>query len=250
MSVPDNNQIDLLADAAPIGGLSVRRSSRARRMSIRVDPLGSVEVVVPNRARPPEVRSFVEENRAWIERARDHMTGGNARQIVEPPQHIELKAIGRARVVAYRDSGARRLSLKDDGRRIIVNGAMADQRDVFRVLMNWLKGEARKALPPRLEALGQRYGLIHQRVQIRAQRSRWGSCSQQGTISLNCTLMLLDERLVRYLLVHELCHLRHMNHSRRFWHLVGRCEADYEELDRRLARAWSELPGWALVGRR
>ncbi len=218
-------------------------------MSIRVDPLGSVEVVVPARARPPEVRSFVEENRAWIERARHHMTGGVARQSMERPQHIALKAIGREREVSYHDTDARRLSLKDDGRRIVISGALHEQRDVFRVLINWLKGEARKALPPRLDALGQGFGLNHQRVQIRAQRSRWGSCSQQGTISLNCTLMLLDECLVRYLLVHELCHLRHMNHSRRFWRLVEQCEANYKELDRRLARAWSELPGWALVGR-
>ncbi|MGD9342204.1 MAG: DUF45 domain-containing protein, partial [Chromatiales bacterium] len=101
MSAPEN-QFDLLLDAAPVGGLSVRRSNRARRMSIRVDPLGSVEVVVPNRVRPPEVRSFVEENRDWIRRARDHMTGGVERVTVEPPAHIELKAIGGEREVVYK----------------------------------------------------------------------------------------------------------------------------------------------------
>ncbi len=249
MSAPEN-QFDLMLDAAPVGGLSVRRSNRARRMSIRVDPLGSVEVVVPNRVRPPEVRSFVEQNRDWIRRARDQMTGGVERVTVEPPAHIELKAIGREREVVYQDTGVRRLSLKDDGRRITISGTAAEEHEIFRILTNWLKTEARKILPPRLEELGERYGLKHQRVQIRAQRSRWGSCSQRGTISLNCTLLLLDEPLVRYLLVHELCHLRHMNHSPRFWQLVRRCEADYEELDRRLATAWSELPGWVLVGRR
>ncbi|MEJ2161241.1 MAG: DUF45 domain-containing protein, partial [Chromatiales bacterium] len=153
MSAPEN-QFDLMLDAAPVGGLSVRRSNRARRMSIRVDPLGSVEVVVPNRVRPPEVRSFVEENRDWIRRARDHMTGGVERVRVEPPTHIELKAIGREREVVYQDSGVRRLSQKPDGRRITISGTAAADHEIFRSRPSWLKTAARKAWPPRLADLG------------------------------------------------------------------------------------------------
>src|SRR5210317_1664555 len=100
MSAPEN-QFDLMLDAAPVGGLSVRRSNRARRMSIRVDPLGSVEVVVPERVRSPEVRSFVEENRDWIARTRDQLMRGREPVSVERPSAIDLKAVREQRAVVY-----------------------------------------------------------------------------------------------------------------------------------------------------
>ncbi len=239
-------QLDLLSPTTEIGGLSVRRSTRARRMSIRVDPLGTVEVVVPKRTAVPAVRSFVEENRDWIDRARDHMTGGRSPDL-GPPRTVHLKAIGACRDVLYREPHESRVRLVDDGVRIVLSGRTNKRAEVFGALLTWLKGEARQVLPPWLDELSEQHGLRHKRVQIRAQRSRWGSCSQRGTISLNCMLMLLDAELVRYLLVHELCHLSHMNHSRRFWKLVEACEPGYRQLDRRLSAAWSGLPGWALV---
>ena len=89
-----------------------------------------------------------------------------------------------------------------------------------------------------------RIGREPQAVQIRLQRTRWGSCSSAGTVSLNAGLLFLDAAVVRYLLVHELCHLISMSHSRRFWRAVERHEPDYRALDRRLADAWMAVPAW------
>ena len=76
------------------------------------------------------------------------------------------------------------------------------------------------------------------RAQIRRQRTRWGSCSASGTISLNVCLMFLSPAVVRYLFVHELCHTRHMNHSAHFWALVERAYPGYRDAERWLkARA-------------
>ena len=80
---------------------------------------------------------------------------------------------------------------------------------------------------------------------VRLQRTRWGSCSNSGTVSLNAALLFLEPPLVRYLFIHELCHLIALNHSRKFWSAVARYEPDYEALDRRLTAAWSEIPLWA-----
>jgi predicted metal-dependent hydrolase len=82
-------------------------------------------------------------------------------------------------------------------------------------------------------------------VQVRLQRTRWGSCSNSGTVSLNAALLFLEPELVRYLFVHELCHFISMNHSRKFWSAVARFEPDYRALDRRLTAAWNEIPLWA-----
>jgi predicted metal-dependent hydrolase len=100
-------------------------------------------------------------------------------------------------------------------------------------------------LRPWLWREADRVGKRPSAVQIRVQRTRWGSCSNSAVVSLNAGLMFLDAPLVRYLLVHELCHLFALNHSRRFWSAVARYEPDYRELDRRLGESWAEIPLWA-----
>ena len=79
---------------------------------------------------------------------------------------------------------------------------------------------------------------------MRCQRSRWGSCSARGTISLNLALLFQPEDVVRYLLCHELAHTRHMNHSSRFWRLVAECEPRWRELDAALLQGWRNVPQW------
>ena len=103
---------------------------------------------------------------------------------------------------------------------------------------------AREQLGSQLAKVAAEDGFRYARAQIRRQRTRWGSCSASGTISLNVCLLFLRPQVVRYLLVHELCHTRHMNHSKRFWALVASFEPDYRALDRELLRGWQSVPGW------
>jgi hypothetical protein len=84
----------------------------------------------------------------------------------------------------------------------------------------------------------------YKKCQIRAQRTCWGSRSSSGTVSLNLCLLFLEPSVVRYLMIHELCHGRHMDHSKRFWKLVGQFEPNYERLDRKLTDSWRRVPGW------
>ena len=79
------------------------------------------------------------------------------------------------------------------------------------------------------------------RLAIRGQRTRWGSCTSRGTVSLNWRLVLLPSRLADYVIVHELCHLRHMNHSRRFWSLVASVIPDWAERRSELDAAQATL---------
>lgn len=97
-----------------------------------------------------------------------------------------------------------------------------------------LKKKAREALVPRVFELAERLGVQPTRVTIRNQKTRWGSCSAKGAISLNCQLMLLDDELRDYVIIHELCHLVHFNHSARFWSLVQRYVPDAPALRRAL----------------
>jgi predicted metal-dependent hydrolase len=127
---------------------------------------------------------------------------------------------------------------------IIVSGPLHDDRAVTAALREWLADVAREQLGAELARVAAEGGFRYSRAQIRRQRTRWGSCSASGTISMNVCLLFLRPQVVRYLLIHELCHTRHMNHSNRFWSLVESFEPDYRELDRELLHGWQTVPGW------
>ncbi len=98
----------------------------------------------------------------------------------------------------------------------------------------WYRREAKRRLPARLAPYARMLGVEPKRISIRAQRTRWGSCSSQGTICLNWRLLLLPSSLCDYILVHELCHLRYLDHSAKFWALVEGVFPDYAEREDRL----------------
>jgi predicted metal-dependent hydrolase len=104
-----------------------------------------------------------------------------------------------------------------------------------------LKQQALRELPPRLLELAALHGLTVNRVTIRSQRSRWGSCSSKGHIALNYRLMLMPAHVREYVLIHELMHLKQADHSRRFWrHVEAACPA-FREAERWLRRHGSSL---------
>jgi predicted metal-dependent hydrolase len=115
------------------------------------------------------------------------------------------------------------------------------------LLQDWLKKRARRYLPELCLQTAKVIGLEPKRVHIRVQKTRWGSCSTNGTVSLNAALLLRPAKEVHYVLVHELCHLKHMNHSKRYWQLVGDYVPNWRQLDHTLDQAWQTSPNW-LIG--
>ena len=115
-------------------------------------------------------------------------------------------------------------------------------------MQGWLQQQAKQILSPWLQELAERLGLICTGVTVRAQKTRWGSCSSNGRINLNRNLLFLSPTLVEYLLVHELCHLREPNHSPRYWQQVEKALPDYRQRDRALRGAVEQVPLWARPG--
>lgn len=103
---------------------------------------------------------------------------------------------------------------------------------------------ARKDLTARCEAFAARMGVSYSRIAIRNQKTKWGSCSSKGNLNFNCLLMLTPEEVRNYVVVHELCHLRHMNHSAEFWAAVEKLQPDY-----RNAKKWLKQNGAAVMNR-
>lgn len=226
-------------------GFSVRKSARAKRLTIKVFPGGRVEVVVPRRTRAAEVEAFVKDNATWIRDARESFAVDHANEPFALPDTIWLSAVGRKLTVRYQSTpGATSVRYGLSGCRIVLTGRIEDEKLCVEALRRCLAAVAKEELEPRLRALSFLMNTPYRKSQIRAQRTCWGSRSGTGTISLNLCLLFLQPKVARYLMIHELCHGRHMNHSKRFWKLVGQFEPDYERLDRKLTESWRRVPGW------
>ena len=220
----------------------LRRSARARHLQIRVSPWAGVEVIVPGRRTPREVEEFVASHRGWIRHAwqrllKEYPEAGSLRL----PERIVVPLVNASWQVRYTDTARLRESADtlEVPRGDIVATALKLQR--------WMKKKAALALPARMERWCERTGLRPDKVVIRGQATRWGSCSTRNTISLNFRLLFLEEQQIDCLLLHEICHLKHLDHGKRFWALMEKHMPGARERDRQLGEGWKDVPPWALV---
>lgn len=216
--------------APPAPAIQFVRVRSARRYILRVRPDGSLRVTLPRWGSKSEARRFVETERAWIARQhkklREHSPhewrDGSSILFHGVPVPVVVSEDYGALCVSY---GDRRVRLPDDGAVDLRGAIEAD-----------LRAAATEYLVPRLAELAGRHELSYERVVVRNQRSRWGSCSRKGTISLNFRLVQLPPDVCDYILIHELMHLRQQNHSRRFWRLVEQACPGFREAERWLRK--------------
>jgi predicted metal-dependent hydrolase len=236
---PQGTQLSLFETRSSSDPFAVRVSPRARRLTARVHVGGRVEIVVPVGVNAHAVRDFVQRFTPWIDRKVTAMRGA-AFPAEAVPRSICFALTGEEFQVEWRRGATG--ALEQQGGRLIVTAA--DESGARSQLQAWLKAAARERLAPRLLQLADDLKYSVARVAIRCQRTRWGSCSTRGTVSLNCSLVFLRPEVVHYLFVHELAHTKHMNHSPSFWNLVGKLEPDYRSLDRELLAGWRTVPSW------
>jgi hypothetical protein len=207
------------------------RSLQARRYRLTLRRDGTAVATIPARGSEREAVRFVEQQREWLERAR-------ARQ-ARHPRAAEVWTIG-THVLWRGEMHAVRIAAEGERPQVCVAA------DVFRV--RGLEGDlrptleahfarrARIELPARTWELAAETGVDLRQVSVRNQRSRWGSCSPGGTISLNWRLVQTPDSVRDYIIYHELMHLREMNHSDRFWARVGEVCPGWREAERWLKR--------------
>ena len=228
--------------------LSVHEHARARHVRLKVLPPGRVEVVVPPGYDCRRIPPLLAHHGAWLARTLDRVRREWAeRPAWVPPEALDLAALGECWRVGYGGSPSGRAVCRENGPcRLLVQGA--DEAAWRAALRRWLSRRAKATLLPWLAATSNELGLAYAAASVRGQKTRWGSCSARGNISLNRALEFLPPHLVRYLFVHELCHTRHLNHSARFWALVASVERDYRVYEKELRLASQRIPPWLRIG--
>jgi predicted metal-dependent hydrolase len=227
---------------------TVRESSKAKRVILKISVRHGLEVVIPQGFSTKKVPQIIREKRAWIERAfrTIQRTGCVSDQPQELPAAIYCEAIAKVFKVDYEPAPRQSLELTHiNHSHLRICGDITDVEGCQYILKRWLQYQGRVHLIPWLEQLSSETKLSYQTVQIRGQKSRWGSCSSRGTISLNYNLLFLRPEVVRYLIFHELCHTVHLNHSAKFYQLLAEVEPDYQDLRAEMKKAWYRVPWWA-----
>jgi predicted metal-dependent hydrolase len=214
---------------------TVRRSARAQRVRVNVHAHAGVEVVLPARAPERAAAIAVNELRPWIERRL-----GEAQAALALAAKAAAERGGR---VPYLDTTlelvpeAGRTRVHRVNERLLVPAAEARP-----ALERFYRRAARAEIASRLEAATALAGESYRDLSIRAQRTRWASCSADGRMSFNWRLLLAPERVLDYVVWHEVCHLEVLDHSPRFWALLERRWPGYRE-----DRAWLRRNGATLV---
>jgi predicted metal-dependent hydrolase len=221
---------------------TIRRSDRARRARIVVDPNG-VEVVVPRRMALRHVEPFVEEKRPWIERTLRRFREAELRAApVELEDGGVVPYLGRELLLRVRVERWRQRShvaLRGEVLRVAV--AEPGPEAIRDALERWYRARAREEVSWRLDEACARAGTSYRTLSIRAQQTRWASCSSNGTMSFNWRLLLAPEEILDYVVEHEVAHIEILDHSKRFWRLLGSRAPRYREHER-----WLRAHGSAL----
>ncbi|NKI35333.1 M48 family metallopeptidase [Wenzhouxiangella sp. XN79A] len=224
----------------------LRRHRRARRVTLRVKPDASLVVTAPPRVPERVIRDFVADRAGWIESARERLRAVQGRRPehlnATHPGRLELPAIDRVLVIRYEQGD--RLRWRARGPETIELTGAEHPDDARALLVDVLKAMARGSLEPRVREFAETHDVHPGRITWRNPNTRWGSCSSNGNLSLSVRLLLLERPVADYVLLHELAHLEHPNHSKAFWAKVEAMCPDYRLRERELKAASRAMPVW------
>ncbi|MDA0724726.1 MAG: SprT family zinc-dependent metalloprotease [Verrucomicrobia bacterium] len=214
----------------------IRRSPRARRMNLRVKNVGEIVLTLPLRSKESDGIDFVRANSKWLERKlSEPRTNPSLEQYFSKGGKVSLDNETRTVVMSLNARPRRRSwSTKTEGELHLSLDPLAP---IENQLLSLLRSLAKDWLPPRVHDLAEFAGEEVQKIRVGDQKSRWGSCSSKGTISLNWRLLLLRIDLQDYVIFHELAHLRHMNHSPAFWAHLETLQSNARIRDREINKA-------------
>lgn len=226
----------------------VRTSQRAKRISLRFSRSNGLEVVYPPGLRQPDPEALLRERSAWVRKAIARFKDADANRRLREYRAGE-SFLFRGASVSLKLESAPSLNqiaafLKD--RQLVVAlpepALNANCAEIRQAIERFYRAQAQDYLPNRTEELAQKHGFKFARVRVKNQKTRWGSCSAKRNINLNMRLMMAPDAAIDYVIIHELCHLRELNHSPAFWALVECYCPEFRQW-----KAWFKQHGPSLI---
>jgi predicted metal-dependent hydrolase len=200
---------------------TIKRSSTAKHARLEVRAGSGLTVVVPRSYNLDQVSDLLSRKSRWIlDKIARYATGHSVTELREHKSGDFIPYLGRRLKLVTRHNSVMTVGAKLEKNRLLVDLEFKSRR-LNLILEWWYRQQAESHIRNRADELSQRLSVSYNRLTIRGARTRWGSCSKKGNINFNWKLMMVPEPVIDYVIIHELAHLKEMNHSKDFWKLVA-----------------------------
>lgn len=220
-----NNTIDVLGAQIPV---DYRKSLKARRLSISMDTDLTLRVTLPKRCSEGMAEKFIQEKRHWIFRSYHSLRRKKEKSFeIKFEDGAPILFLGEWYVLQIKVDPSLRSSVELLDDEMVMS--VPSSSFIKSTLKRFYRSKAREVIADTVAHYADRLNLSYKRIAIRDQKTRWGSCSSAGNLNFSYRLVMAPLKVVDYVVVHELCHLKEMNHSKGFWVLVSKVLPDYKE---------------------
>lgn len=219
----------------------IKKHRRAKHVKLRASKTKGLEITVPYRFNIKEIPAILEENKNWITK---QLLKAQLYQVDVLPDSVTFESINETWQIHYMPSTLRLKLFERTMNEVVVVGNIEDKARCKRLLAKWFKHKAQSFLSSELKKVSEATQLSFEKLTIRDQQTLWGSCTSKKNISLNYKLIFLPVHLVRHIMIHELSHTKHLNHSDRFWNLVATHDVDWRQNRSEMRRADKFIPMW------
>lgn len=223
-----------------INNYTLKRNTRAKHIRLRVKPDLSLQISAPKYASIKTIESFVQQSTSWIEEQRHKIS--TLKQITPMLEWEQKKVayLGNIYQITIDTSPSpdKIIVLQDH---LTIHPLTGSAADAQKTLIQWLKNQAQHIINSKVEYWSQKMNLHPKSVRFRQQSSRWGSCTSQGTVNFNWRLVHTSQAAIDYVVVHELAHVKHHNHSTAFWEEVRTYIPQYKVAKKELSKYMLEI---------
>lgn len=223
----------------------IKRHPRCKHVKLKASHKHGLEFIVPPKFNIKHIPSLLIENRVWIEKHLFNIAAQQQQMDSEIlPTTIHLRAIHQTWNIFYIESQTALKIITRPHQELVITGDIQNKTECKKLLIKWLKHLAKIHLPMHLDKISQQINLFYKKISIRDQQTRWGSCTKDKNISLNYKIIFLPEHLASHILIHELCHTIHLNHSNKFWNLVATFDVNWQDNRNAVRKLNDYVPLW------
>jgi predicted metal-dependent hydrolase len=222
------------------GEIRLIKSSRAKNISISIRPFQGIKVTVPIYVSFSRAEKFIAQKESWLKKNMGKIRSAESNHTLFD-DHTEFYTVEHTLQIERTDQDKPVVKIMEKKIRVFCPASADIRSKEIQEIIRWgieaaWRKEAKKHLPARLNELARIHGFSYNKVSIKNNRTRWGSCSSRNNINLSLHLMRLPSYLADYVILHELAHTIHRNHSKQFWKHLDKLTGDAKMLDKELSQ--------------